>query len=99
MYRVTVFNVDVSSGSALFIGIKHGRNNPKENPMKTWFLVDEYLEVFKERYRYTNCRQLTGVDVKTPEGMKKYFESIHDYACAEGLKFAIEKKNAVNRLE
>jgi len=79
------------SGPALFIGIKQGRDTPEENPMKTWSLVDEYLTTFKKKYRYTNCRQLTGVDVKTPEGMKKYFESIHDYACAERIKFAVEK--------
>jgi len=79
------------SGPALFIGIKEGRNTTEENPMKTWSLVDQYLEAFKEKYQYTNCRQLTGVDVKTPEGSKKYFESIHDYACAERLKFAVEK--------
>ena len=85
------------SGPALFIGIKMGRNTPEEDPTKTWALVDEYLEAFKEKYRYTNCRQLTGVNVKTPEGMKKYFESIHDYACAERLKFAVEK--AVEILE
>ncbi|MGF3584563.1 MAG: C-GCAxxG-C-C family protein [Thermoplasmatota archaeon] len=79
------------SGPALLIGIKTGRNTTEENPMKTWELVDDYLKAFKKRYKYTNCRQLTGVDVKTPEGMKKYFESIHDYSCAERVKFAVEK--------
>lgn len=79
------------SGPTLMIGIKQGRDKPEENPMKTWSLVDKYLEMFKKRFHYTNCRELTGVDVKTPEGMKKYYESIHDYACTERIKFAIEK--------
>jgi C_GCAxxG_C_C family probable redox protein len=79
------------SGPALMIGIKTGRETTEEDPMKTWFLVDQYLEAFKKRFHYTSCRELTGVDVKTPEGNKKYFESIHDYACTERLKFAIGK--------
>jgi len=79
------------SGAVLTIGIMHGRNNPEEDPTKTWSMVDNFLDAFKERFRYTNCRELTGVNVKTPEGLKKYFESIHDYACAERIKFSIEK--------
>jgi hypothetical protein len=47
--------------------------------------------VFKQRFRYTTCWDLTGVDVKTPEGLKKYFENIHDYSCAERVRFAVEK--------
>jgi C_GCAxxG_C_C family probable redox protein len=79
------------SGPALVIGIKHGRNHPEEDPMATWSLVDQYLEEFEKRFKHTNCRDLTGVDVKTPEGMKMYYGKIHDYACVDRIKFAIEK--------
>ncbi len=79
------------SGAALFFGIMHGRNTIDESPTQTWVMVDEYLKAFQEKFHYTTCRQLTGVDVKTPEGLKKYFESIHDYSCADRVKFAIEK--------
>jgi len=79
------------SGAVLTIGIMHGRNDAEQDPTRTWAMVDEFLDAFKDKFRYTNCRQLTGVNVKTPEGLKKYFESIHDYACAERVKFAIDK--------
>jgi len=54
-------------------------------------VVNEFLDAFKERFQYTTCKELTGVDVKTPEGLKKYFENIHDYACADRVRFAVEK--------
>jgi C_GCAxxG_C_C family probable redox protein len=79
------------SGATLMIGLVHGRNNPEEDPSKTWSMVNDYLKAFKEKFHYTDCRELTGVDIKTPEGFKKYYEHIHDYACAERVKFAVEK--------
>jgi len=30
-------------------------------------------------------------DLKTKEGLKKYYEKVHDYVCVERLKFAVEK--------
>jgi len=37
------------------------------------------------------CRELTGLDVKTAEGMREYLRSVHDYACTERVKFAVKK--------
>ena len=65
--------------------------------MKKWSLVDKYLKAFKEWLNYTTCRELTSVNVKTPEGIEKYFETIHDYACTERLIFVVEK--TLNLLE
>ncbi|MBM3118342.1 MAG: C_GCAxxG_C_C family protein [Chloroflexi bacterium] len=79
------------SGVAMVIGIKYGRKSPEESPQQVWARMDEYLDAFKKKFRYVNCRQLTGVDVKTPEGWKEYIERVHDYECTERLKFAVEK--------
>jgi len=79
------------SGVAMVIGIKYGRNKPEENPKRVWNMMNEYLSVFEERFGGVNCRQLTGLNLKTPEGLKKYYETVHDYACTERLKFAIGK--------
>ena len=73
------------------IGIKYGRKRNKENPKKTWSKVDKFLKTFKDRRGATNCRELTGLDVKTAEGLKEYYRSVHDYACVERVKFAVEK--------
>ena len=57
------------------------------------FLEHAYFTraAFKERFRYTTCRELTGQDLKTPEGLKVYFGRIHDYTCTDRVKFAVEK--------
>ena len=79
------------SGVAIAIGIKYGRASSEESPQPIWEMVDRYVAEFKDKFGYVNCRQLTGLDLKTKEGLKKYFAKVHDYACAERLKFAVEK--------
>lgn len=79
------------SGVAIAIGIKYGRTSSEENPQPIWEMVDRYVAEFKDKFGYVNCRQLTGLDLKTKEGLKQYFAKVHDYACAERLKFAVEK--------
>ena len=79
------------SGEAMIVGMIHGRNTSEEDPTKTWSMVDEFLQAFQHRFTYTTCRELTGVNVKTPEGMKQYYERIHDYSCADRVRFAVEK--------
>jgi C_GCAxxG_C_C family probable redox protein len=79
------------SGVAMAIGIKYGRKSNVENPQATWSRVDEFITAFKERFGATSCRELTGLDIKTAEGFKEYYRSVHDYACTERIKFAIEK--------
>ena len=54
-------------------------------------MMNKYVTVFKDRFGAVNCRQLTGLGLKTKEGLKEYFTRVHDYACAERLKFAVEK--------
>lgn len=79
------------SSVAMAIGIKYGRNNPDEGPEPVWKMMNEYVAAFKKRFGYVNCRQLTGLDLKTPAGLKEYFARVHDYECTERLKFAVEK--------
>jgi len=79
------------SGVAIAIGIKYGRKSTLENPEPAWKMMDEFLSVFKERFGYVNCSQLTGLNLKTTEGLKKYFTSVHDHECTKRLKLAVEK--------
>jgi len=79
------------SSVAMVIGIKYGRNSPEESPKPVWDMVDKYVAEFKDKFGYVNCRELTGLNVKTEEGMKTYLAKVHDYACVDRLKFAVEK--------
>lgn len=79
------------SSVTLAIGMTYGRTSPEENPKPVWDMVDKYVAQFKDRFGSVNCRQLTGLDLKTEEDLKEYFAKVHDYACVERLKFAVEK--------
>ena len=79
------------SGVAMAIGMKHGRRTPEEDPKPVWDLVDRYVSEFKERFGHVNCGQLTGLNLKTAEGLKEYYSRVHDYACAERVRFAVQK--------
>jgi C_GCAxxG_C_C family probable redox protein len=79
------------SSVAMAIGMKYGRTSPEQSPQPVWSKIDEYVTAFKEKFGAVNCRQLTGVDVKTPAGWQEYVTKIHDYKCTERLKFAVEK--------
>jgi hypothetical protein len=54
-------------------------------------MVDKYVTQFRNRFGSVNCRELAGLDLKTPEGLKEYSARVHDYTCAERLRFAVEK--------
>jgi C_GCAxxG_C_C family probable redox protein len=79
------------SSVLMLIGAKFGRTNAEENPQPIWQMADGYVAAFREKFKAVNCRQLTGLNLKTDEGLKEYFARVHDYECTERLKFAVEK--------
>ena len=38
-----------------------------------------------------NGRELTGLNVKTPDGLTEYFAKVHDDACVDRNRFAVAK--------
>ena len=83
------------SSVAMAIGIKYGRTSHEENPQPVWNMVDKYVAEFKDKFGNVNCRQLTGLDLKTKEGLQEYYAKVHDYACAARIRFAVEKAVAI----
>jgi len=79
------------SGAAMALGIKYGRKSNSENPQAVWSKVDELIGLFRKKFGATSCRELTGLDIKTAEGLKEYYRSVHDHACTERVRFAVEK--------
>jgi C_GCAxxG_C_C family probable redox protein len=79
------------SAVTMALGLKHGRNGNDENPTALWGKVDGFLADFKGRWGAVTCLELTGLDVKTADGMKEYLRSVHDYACTERVKYAVGK--------
>jgi hypothetical protein len=56
-----------------------------------WNTVDNYMAEFKEKFGFVNCRELKGLDIKTKEGLAEYFAKVHDYSCADRIRFAVEE--------
>jgi len=79
------------SGVAMAIGLKYGRGSSEENPEAAWERVNRFLEAFRRRWGAVTCRELTGLNLKTAEGLREYFRSVHDYACTERVRFAVRK--------
>lgn len=79
------------SGSVMALGLVYGRKDPKDTGTKEkiYEIVDEYLKKFKEKYGTLSCRELTGCDMLTPEGIKKAKdEKVHVNICAPIVEFA-----------
>jgi C_GCAxxG_C_C family probable redox protein len=79
------------SSVAIAIGLKYGRKSPEENPKPAWDMADKYVSEFKEKFGALNCRELTGLNIKTPAGFQEYYAKVHDYSCADRIKFAVAK--------
>jgi len=79
------------SSIAMAIGVKFGRNSPEENPQPVWTMVDKYVAEFRDKFGAVNCRELTGLNMKKEEDLKEYFAKVHDYTCADRIRFAVRK--------
>jgi C_GCAxxG_C_C family probable redox protein len=77
------------TGAFLAIGLKFGEG--KEFREKVYPLVIECASQFKAMNKSTSCSELTGCDLRTPEGLKKYKENnLHVTLCAKFVKDAAE---------
>jgi C_GCAxxG_C_C family probable redox protein len=61
------------SGAIMAISIFYGRGLPDEPIDKSYTPIKKLIEVFENKFGSTNCRQLTGCDLGTEEGRKRYF--------------------------
>jgi C_GCAxxG_C_C family probable redox protein len=61
------------SGAIMAISILCGRDLPDEPIDKAYVPVRKLIETFENKFGSTNCRKLTGCDLSTEEGRKRYF--------------------------
>lgn len=57
------------SGAYLLIGLKYGMTNREDNEAKekTYELVREFSNRFKQRNGFTGCRELLGIELTNPD--------------------------------
>jgi len=62
-------------GAIMAISIFYGRSLPDEPIDKSYIPVQKLIEMFENRFGSTNCKQLTGCDLRTEEGRKQFFST------------------------
>jgi len=60
------------SGAVMAISLFSGRISPDEPIDKSYVPVQKMVSMFQGKFGSTNCRELTGIDLGTEEGRKKF---------------------------
>jgi C_GCAxxG_C_C family probable redox protein len=60
------------SGAVMAISLFSGRNAPDVPIDKSYAPVQKMVAMFQGKFGSTNCRELTGIDLGTEEGRKKF---------------------------
>jgi C_GCAxxG_C_C family probable redox protein len=63
------------AGAAMAIGIKHGREEATEPRDHAYELFQEFRRRFEGEMGHICCRELTGIDLSTPEGFEAFWAS------------------------
>ncbi len=62
-------------GAVMAVGLKHGRARGDEDSRAAYGRSQRILRSFEEEMGTAICRELTGMDLSTPEGHKAFRES------------------------
>jgi len=63
------------AGAVMAIGIIKGRGKTMEEMMGILALGAEFRERFETETKAIRCRELTGIDLTTPEGLQQFMDS------------------------
>jgi len=78
-------------GALMCIGIKHGRDEVGQSEDKAQGLGGALIRLFREEMGSLNCRELTGFDLSTPEGVKQFLSSdVPVKVCLRAVGFTYE---------
>jgi len=79
------------SGAVMGFGLKYGRNSPDELRAETYNRVVEFFKEFQKRFGSIMCKELSGCDLSTIEGIRKFREEkVHEEKCSKFVAGAIE---------
>jgi C_GCAxxG_C_C family probable redox protein len=63
------------AGAVMAIGLKKGRGETREDSLRIAALAGEFRRRFEAEMGTINCRELTGADLTTGEGIEAYMRS------------------------
>lgn len=81
------------TGAVMAIGLKFGQTNKEDEKGReiTYYYVEEFIDQFKTRNASINCKELIGLDLNTPEGLKRCRdEKINEKVCKKFVEDAEE---------
>jgi C_GCAxxG_C_C family probable redox protein len=82
------------AGGTMALGLVFGRDSADdaEAKEKTYSRVDRLALAFKAKFGHIRCRDLTGCDLRTPEGRERFAqENMHLNLCTKFVAFAAEE--------
>jgi len=62
-------------GGTMAIGLRHGREKASRPSDRAYALAQEFRRRFEDEMGTISCRELTGVDLTTPEGLQRFRSS------------------------
>jgi C_GCAxxG_C_C family probable redox protein len=62
-------------GAVMAIGLKRGRADNMEEALRELVLVQKFRRLFEAEMKTISCRELTGVDLTTEEGLEQLMNS------------------------
>jgi C_GCAxxG_C_C family probable redox protein len=62
-------------GAVMVIGLKQGQADTMEEALNKLSVVREFRRRFEAEMETINCRELTGTDLSTPEGIEQFMSS------------------------
>ena len=60
------------AGGIMSINLFSGRRAPTDSVDENYKYVREFLQSFQKKFNTTNCAELTGCELGTPEGQEKF---------------------------
>ena len=70
------------TGGVLALNLLYGRNYSTEDKEANFKAIQEFINIFRERFNDVNCPGLTGVDLSTAEGRKEFTDKNLHPRCA-----------------
>ncbi|UCH45916.1 MAG: C_GCAxxG_C_C family protein [Nitrospiraceae bacterium] len=62
-------------GAVMAIGLRQGRADTMEEALRNLAVTQEFRRRFEVEMKTINCRELTGADLSTPEGIEQFMGS------------------------
>lgn len=80
------------TGALMAMGLEECKTtsaSPAETRAKLYPRAEAFMNEFRQRHGSLHCRELTGCDLRTPEGREK-FKPLHNTHCSKFIASAVE---------